>query len=32
MRLQIDYRLPGHRHFDFLSQLAAVPEVLELER
>ena len=32
MRLRIDYRLPGHRHFEFLSQLAALPEVLELER
>lgn len=31
-RLRIDYRLPGHRHFEFLSQLAAVPAVLELER
>ncbi len=32
MRLRIDYRLPGHRHFEFLNQLAALPEVLELER
>jgi len=32
MQMRIDYRLPAHRHFEFLSQLACVPEVLELER
>ena len=32
VRLQVNWRLPGHRHMEFLSQLAALPEVLEIER
>jgi putative Mg2+ transporter-C (MgtC) family protein len=31
-RLQIDYRLPMHRHVEFLNQLACMPEVTEIER
>jgi putative Mg2+ transporter-C (MgtC) family protein len=31
-RLQIDYRLPLHRHVEFLNQLASMPEVSEIER
>jgi putative Mg2+ transporter-C (MgtC) family protein len=31
-RLQIDYRLPAHRHIEFLNQLASMPEVTEIER
>jgi putative Mg2+ transporter-C (MgtC) family protein len=31
-RLQIDYRLPMHRHVEFLNQLALMPEVTEIER
>ena len=32
MRLQVSWRLPGHRHIEFLSQLAALPEVVKIER
>jgi len=31
-RLRIDYRLPMHRHVEFLNQLASMPEVSEIER
>jgi putative Mg2+ transporter-C (MgtC) family protein len=32
IRIQIDYRLPAHRHVEFLNQLASMPEVTEIER
>jgi putative Mg2+ transporter-C (MgtC) family protein len=31
-QLRIDYRLPAHRHVEFLNQLASMPEVAEIER
>lgn len=31
-RLRIDYALPAHRHIEFLSQLASMPEVEAIER